>query len=317
MKSALDILTSAPEFDLVVAVVGSSARFHPELAVRPSIDNPASATPIAAFLVPEAPEALAALASAGVPSFRTPESCADAIAAALSRRAPKPVITVAQIARGKTRLLDENEAYALFDRVGIPRAPAMVLEANLSQAPALPFPYPVAAKVLSAEIAHKSDIGGVALNISDGQHLIAALRRIRKSVAARQPGTKAERVLVQPMISGIEILVGYRVDADVGPLIMVAAGGLHAEILRDRSLRLAPVDPAEARRMISELRSAPLLSGHRGRPAGDLAALAQAIVALSEFAHMPEILEAEINPVIVQSDRVVAVDALVKIDDTA
>ena len=92
MKAALDILTTAPEFDLVLAVVGSSARFHPELAVRPVIDSAGSAKPIAAFLVPEAPDALARLAEAGVPSFRTPEACADAIAAALARREPKAAI---------------------------------------------------------------------------------------------------------------------------------------------------------------------------------------------------------------------------------
>jgi succinyl-CoA synthetase beta subunit len=120
------------------------------------------------------------------------------------------------------------------------------------------------------------------------------------------------------MISGIaEVLVGYRVDPDVGPLIIVAAGGLHAEIYRDRSLRLAPVDHGEARRMISELRSVALLSGHRGRPAGDLEAVAKAIVSLSELARRPEILEAEINPLIVQVDGVVAVDALVKVSETA
>ena len=87
MKAALDILTTAPEFDLVLAVVGSSARFHPELAVRPIVDSAGAAKPIAAYLAPEAPQALAALSAAGVPSFRTPEACADAIAAALTRRA--------------------------------------------------------------------------------------------------------------------------------------------------------------------------------------------------------------------------------------
>src|SRR5207302_8167644 len=88
MKAALDILTTAPEFDLVLAVVGSSARFHPELAVKPIIDSAGADKPIAAYLAPEAPQALAALAAAGVPSFHTPEACADAIAAALRRRPP-------------------------------------------------------------------------------------------------------------------------------------------------------------------------------------------------------------------------------------
>src|SRR5262245_6488833 len=88
MKAALDILTTAPEFDLVLCVVGSSARFYPELAVRPIVDSAGAGKPIAAYLVPEAPQALAMLSRAGVPNFRTPEACADAIAAALRRRKP-------------------------------------------------------------------------------------------------------------------------------------------------------------------------------------------------------------------------------------
>ena len=86
MKAALDILTTAPEFDLILCVVGSSARFYPELAVRPIVDSASAGKPIAAYLVPEAPQALAMLSRAGVPNFRTPEACADAIAAALRRR---------------------------------------------------------------------------------------------------------------------------------------------------------------------------------------------------------------------------------------
>src|SRR5207237_10004464 len=90
MKAALDIITTAPEFDLVLAVVGSSARFHPELAVKPVIDSAGAGKPIAAFIVPDAPQALAQLSAAGIPSFRTPEACADAVAAALRRRVPGP-----------------------------------------------------------------------------------------------------------------------------------------------------------------------------------------------------------------------------------
>ena len=91
MKGALDVLTTAPEYDLVVVVVGSSARFYPDLAVKPIIDSVGAKKPIAAFLVPEAPDALARLAAAGVPNFHTPEACADAVAAALRRHAPRPI----------------------------------------------------------------------------------------------------------------------------------------------------------------------------------------------------------------------------------
>src|SRR5262249_49555209 len=153
------------------------------------------------------------------------------------------------------RVLDELAAGALLDRLGITRAPAVALDAGIAQAPALPFPYPVAVKVLSAEIAHKSDIGGVTVDVANGTALAAAVRGIGARVAERQPSAHVARVLVQAMVAGLgEALVGYRVDRDVGPLVMVAAGGLFTEIARDRSLRLAPVDLAEAQEMIAEVR---------------------------------------------------------------
>src|SRR4051794_13152034 len=141
MKAALDILTTAPEFDMVLAVVGSSARFHPQQAVQPIIDSANAAKPIAAFLVPEAPEALTRLTEAGIPAFRTPEACADAIAAALARREPKPSVAMPSGRGG--RVLDELEAYAQLDRLGISRVPATAVDATITQAPTLPFGYPV------------------------------------------------------------------------------------------------------------------------------------------------------------------------------
>ena len=161
MKPALDILLTAPEFDLILSVVGSSARFHPELAVQPIVDSARAAKPLAAFLVPDAPQALTQLAQAGVPAFRTPEACADVIAAALWRRAPRPIVARARASgEGGGRLLDELEAGAVLDRLGIPRAPAVALDADLAHAPDLSFPYPVAVKALSAAIAHKTNVGG-------------------------------------------------------------------------------------------------------------------------------------------------------------
>ena len=125
---------------------------------------------------------------------------------------------------------------------------------------------------------------------------------------------RLDRVLVQPMVAGLgEVLVGYRVDPDVGPLVIVAAGGVMTEIYADRSLRLAPVDLAAAHEMIAEVKGLRTLAGYRGQPRGDLDALAHAIVALSRLAHDHAIAEAEINPLIVKTDGVVAVDALVKL----
>ncbi len=319
MKAARDALLDAPEYDLIVVVVGSSARFLPERAVQPIIDCAQAAKPVAAFLVPEAPQALAALSAAGVPNFRTPEACADAVAATLRRRQPGALRAPAVAARASSsahaRVLDELEAYELLDRLGIPRAPAVAVAVGTTKAPALPFPYPVAVKALASDIPHKTDAGGVELDVRDGDAALAAITRIAGNVGRR--GRKLGRVLVQPMIAGLgEVLVGYRVDRDVGPLVMLAAGGVLAEIYRDRALRLAPVDLATAQEMIAEVRGLAALAGYRNRPAGDLDALAHTVVALSNLATIDDsVVEAEINPLMVLAagHGVVAVDALVRL----
>jgi acetate---CoA ligase (ADP-forming) len=152
-------------------------------------------------------------------------------------------------------------------------------------------------------------VGGVVLGIADAPALAAAIAAMR----TRLPATR--RVLVQPMMAGVgEVLIGYRIDPDVGPLVMLAAGGIYAEIYRDRSLRLAPVDRDTADEMIAEVRGLKVLAGYRGKPPGDLAALADAIVSLSRLADHPTMIEAEVNPLIVcpQGEGVVAVDAVAR-----
>lgn len=317
MMGALDTLLAAPEFDLVVAVPGSSARFQPELAVQPLIDSAGATKPLAAFVVPDAPHALAQLTTAGVPTFRTPEACADAIAAAFARRAPRaiPERTV-HAARSTPRLLDEMEAYDLLRNLGITHAPAVAVDPDTQPPDAPGLTFPVAVKILSTEVAHKSDIGGVVLSVGPDQ-LGTAIARVRTNAASHlAPGVRT-RVIVQEMRSGVgEALIGYRVDPDVGPLVVLASGGVLAELSTERSLRLAPVDADTAREMVAELRAFRALAGYRGRPAGDLDALAQAIVALSRLAtHPTPVLEAEINPLIVldAGRGVVAVDALVRV----
>lgn len=317
MKAAMDVLLAAPEYDLIVAVVGSSARFQPELAVQPLIDSAGAEKPLAAFLVPEAPGALARLAAAGIPNFRTPEACGDAIAAAFARRPPRVTATVSTPLCGEGQILDELDAYAVLEKIGIPHAPAIAVEARASNAPSLPFAYPVAVKVLSEKIAHKSEAQGVVMNVRDGGHLIDAVAQIRARVETKT-GTPVERVLIQQMATGIgEVLIGYRQDSQVGPIVMLAAGGVMTEIYRDRSIRLAPVDTATAQEMIQEVKALRALEGFRGKERGDLAALARAIVALSGFASVtePVIAEAEVNPLIVREEGkgVLAVDALVRL----
>lgn len=314
MKKALEILLAAPEFDLVLAVVGSSARFQPELAVKPIVESAHLPKPLAAMLVPDAPQALASLTAAGVPCFRTPESCADAIAAVFGRRQPGEAPAQPPRPAAATRTLSESAAYAVLDRIGVAHAPAVVLpmaDANR----ALPFDFPVVAKVCSADIPHKTEVGGVVLGIRDAQELRAAVDTLQCKLRENAPGARCDEVLVQPMLKGLgEVLVGYRVDPDAGPIVMLAAGGIWAEVVRDRSIRLAPVSIDAARDMIDEVKVLKTLTGLRGKPRGDLDALAKAISALSQLAVKPElqIVEAEVNPMMVmpEGQGVVAVDAL-------
>ena len=313
MKKALDILLDAPEYDLIVAVAGSSARFNPDLAVAPIIDSAGCAKPLAAMLVPDAPIALAQLTQAGIPCFYTPEACADAIAAVFARRVPGEPASVAEI--GDTRALKEADAYRLLDELAVPHAAAATYAIDRPPVE-LPFDFPVVAKISSAEIPHKTEVGGVVLGIQNVLQLADAFGTLRANLKERAPGIECDEVLVQPMRRGLtEVLVGYRVDADAGPIIMLAAGGIWAEVMKDRAIRLAPVTVEVAREMIGEVKLLQTVSGLRGTKKGDLEALAQTISRLSQLAVRADlkISEAEVNPLMVmaEGEGVLAVDALI------
>jgi len=315
MKAALDVLLEAPEFDLVLATIGSSARFQPQLAVKPIVDSAHHATPLAAMMVPDAPEALAALTAAGIPCFRGPEACADAIASIFSRRKPQNIEVPEPPVVAANRVLSEAQAYEVLDALGVPHAPAVTAPID-GPAPALAFTYPVVAKVCSEHIPHKTEVGGVVLGINDAAELDAAIAKLRANLRERAPGVECKQVLIQPMRKGLsEVLIGYRIDADAGPIIMLAAGGIWAEIARDRSIRLAPVSVESARTMVAEVKSLKTVTGVRGKERGDLEALARAVSALSQLAMKPQlgIREAEVNPLMVlaEGEGVMAVDALV------
>jgi acyl-CoA synthetase (NDP forming) len=206
MKSVLDIMLEAPEFDMVVAVVGSSARFQPDLAVKPIMDSAGHAKPLVTMLVPDAPQALAALTQAGMPCFRTPESCADAM------RPCWPAVCRTHRARpaaapGMGAALSEAQAYQLLDRLQVPHAPAATFALD-GQPGQLPFDFPVVAKVCSPEIPHKTEVGGVVLGIQNPEQLVQAFATLRANLAARAPGVACNEVLVQPLRKGLtEVLL--------------------------------------------------------------------------------------------------------------
>ena len=316
MMKALDILLNAPEFDMVIAVVGSSARFNPDLAVKPIMDSAGHSKPLVTMLVPDAPNALAQLTQAGIPCFRTPESCADAIAAVFARRSQEQAATVPAGKHDATRALSEAQAYELLDTLQVPHAAAVTFPLNTERPGPLPFDFPVVAKVCSEHIPHKTEVGGVVLNIRSQSELTEAFTTLRSNLQTRAPGVPCDQVLVQPMRKGLtEVLVGYRIDPDAGPIIMLAAGGILAEVMRDRSIRLAPVSVETAKEMIAEVKMLQTVAGLRGKAKGDLDALAVTISNLSQLAVRNElnVAEAEVNPLMVmpEGEGVLAVDALV------
>lgn len=309
--------------DAVLCVAGSSAQFHPQLAVRPIVEASAvsarTGKPLLAFLAPEATQSLDLLQQAGVPAFRTPESCADALAclfrAAKSRddaiAEPAPIAWPAGLPTQGD--LSEFEAAKVFAAAGVPIAPmALVTDASLAHA----VPYPVVAKICSRDILHKTEVGGVKVGVRDNAELASAADQLYANVRGAAPDARIDGILVQRMESRLlELMLGYRNDPLVGPIVMLSAGGVTAELHRDVSLRPAPVSLAEASEMIGEVRSTQLIRGFRGLPRGDVDALAKTIVAFSNLCAVTDVKieDAEVNPLFVRADGVVGVDCVVRL----
>jgi acyl-CoA synthetase (NDP forming) len=173
--------------------------------------------------------------------------------------------------------------------------------------------FPVAMKVVSRQISHKSDFGGVQLNLRSEEGLRQAWIDMTARIAKAFPGAEIEGVLVQPMVvGGREMIIGGRRDPAFGPVVLVGLGGVFVEILREAALRVAPVDRAEALRMVDELRGAPILRGARGAQPADVDALVDCILRLGRFlADFPEVREVDVNPVRVfpEGEGCLALDA--------
>ncbi|WP_051518364.1 acetate--CoA ligase family protein [Intrasporangium chromatireducens] len=317
VRAALQVMADSGEFDLILFVIGSSARLNPELAVSAIAESAAGTVPIAAWPLPDAIGSLTLLHEAGVPAFRTAEACADAVAAVLRRQpSERHVLEVRHEVPSHEQVvaLDELSSGVLLREVGA-SFPATTT-CGLDGVPLDPPVWPVAVKALSGKLLHKSDAGGVVLGVRDQAGLAEAVSRIAANTTAYDPELGISHFLVQNMAEGVvaEALVGYRVSPSVGPLIMIAAGGTLTELYGDSSLRLAPVSVATARQMISEVTGLRVAEGFRGGPVGDLDALAEFVSKVSQLAASPEIVEAEVNPVAVleKGRGVVALDAVVR-----
>jgi acyl-CoA synthetase (NDP forming) len=319
-SAVLDELLRSDHCDAVLAVVGSSAQFHPQHAVEPIVAAMPAPKPIAAFLVPDAARSLELLLEAGVAAFRTPESCADALAAYFNWRAPAavPAVEVPDEARrllesAAGKQLNERDASRLFAALGVPVARTAVIR---TPDESVDLAFPVVAKILSPDILHKTEAGGVELGIANAEALAQAARRILERVKASRHDARIDGILVQEMKTGrAEVILGYQRDPQVGPVVVLGVGGTLAELYRDLCVRIAPVSVEEAQEMIAQVKGLATIRGYRGLPRGDIAALAQAVAAFSTLAvaQSPSIAEAEINPLIVgrEGEGVAAVDGLI------
>jgi acyl-CoA synthetase (NDP forming) len=209
-----------------------------------------------------------------------------------------------------------NEAHAkrLLGAAGVPFAPERTAKTrDEAVAAANEIGFPVVLKVLSPDIAHKSEAGGVVLGLRNPGDVASGYDAMMARVAARVPDARLQGALVARMIEGgMETVIGTKRDPIFGPVVMFGLGGVYVEVLKDVTLRLAPIDHATAKAMIREIKGYALLAGARGKPPADLDALADALVAMSRFAAAhPEVTSAEINPFIALPKGGVAVDALI------
>ena len=308
----IELLSRDPAVDQIVVVTTLA---NP---ARVSIDGPALAALLAERRKPvlfysyTLPSSLGrwVLADAGAvicPSMATLAAAARVLAQQHAPHATPLELALPDAVRhrlaGPGRTLPEHAAKAILAECGVAMAPSRLVQRRSDLAGAgAALGYPLALKVQSAGIPHKTEAGGVRLGIADTAGLEAAFDAVMAGAACHAPGAPIDGVLLEPMARpGVEVIVGVVRDPTFGPMVTVGAGGTATELFKDVAHRLAPLDEADAAGLVRELRSAPLLQGFRGAPDADLPALARLIALVSQVAHAGRaaVAELELNPVIV------------------
>jgi acyl-CoA synthetase (NDP forming) len=218
-----------------------------------------------------------------------------------------------------TILLNEVEAKELLNKAGIP-----VIETRLARTKAeavvisREIGYPVVMKILSPDISHKTEAGGVKLNLMNDSQVGRAYREMLASVKKKVAGAHIQGVSIQKMAEpGVENIIGMNRDAQFGPVLMFGLGGIFVEILKDVSFRLVPVSEIDAAEMVREIKGYALLTGYRGQLPVDVKKLEKLIVQVSDFiVQNPDVEELDLNPVIATADGVMAVDARIILRST-
>jgi acetyltransferase len=299
-----------------------------------AIANAAAAAnkPIAIFSSvvggPVDPDILLPLRTAGVPLMEGAECAMSALRhladyhqfrkhwEAQGQKEPGPVSSHPKFPAG---ILPAEAAFRLLDSFGIPVVPTL-LTRNAEEAAmaAERMGFPVALKVESAQIAHKSDVGGVVLGLANSAEVRDAFRRMHERVTAKIPTAEIAGVVVQRMApEGIEMIVGIKRDSLFGPVVVCGFGGVLVELLKDVAIGIPPISRQQAHGLLMGLRGWPLLTGVRGKPPADVDALCDAVARVSQLAVSlgDQLLALDINPLVVHatSHGVAAVDALVQI----
>jgi acetyltransferase len=273
------------------------------------------------------------LSESGIPAFDSPEAAIQAFLDMVQYRrnqeslyerpealpqdaAPDPKRVqhiIANVRKSGRTLLTEIEAKAVLAAYGIPATPtAGATSADQAVTAANRIGYPVVLKLLSETITHKTDVGGVQLNLTNEQAVRDAFDIIQKNLAKHHPGTALEGVTVQPMIQdkGFELIIGSSVDAQFGPVILFGSGGILVEVLKDSALALPPLNRTLAHRLIERTQIYKALKGVRGQKPVNIAALEAMLAHFSQLlCDCPDILEVDMNPVLASPERIVAVDA--------
>jgi acetyltransferase len=287
-------------------------------------------------------EARQAFRTAGVPDFPTPEDAVRAFSFLRTYRQHQvellqtpPARDARQATDGTTirgivdavlaegrEVLTEPEAKRLLAAAGLPVVPTRVVGADAAQAVAAAdaLGYPVVLKILSHAISHKSDVGGVRLNIASAAELVQVATAMLERVRQLRPDADVQGFTVQPMVKkrhAHELIVGASVDRLFGPVILFGAGGTAVEVMADSALSLPPLNTPLALAQIGRTRVHKLLQGYRDWPAADIDAVTQVLVSVSQLlAEVPEIAELDINPLLVNDEGAVALDARVRVSAT-
>jgi len=212
---------------------------------------------------------------------------------------------------GRT-ILTEVESKQILAEAGIPIAGAQLAASREEAvAAARQIGLPVVLKIVSPDISHKSDVGGVKLNLGSEEEVAAAFDEIVAAARRAQPEATVLGVSVQKMARpGVEVIMGMTKDPQFGPVLMFGLGGVFVEVLKDVAFRIVPLEPRDARQMIRDIQGFPVLEGFRGQEPADLAALEDMLMRLSAFVEEhPEIQELDLNPIFAYKDGALAVDA--------